>query len=297
MGYPGFAWSVDKELPGTPASASASSQYKQELKAWANEFGYGDLFTDYNIERIISGDLKYCMPVVLASDGGNYKDESLTVAEQMRDLIFMSSLYNSVDDWRVNYLGYKFDNRRSQNELIDIYNRVPEIVEQYQNYENEVGHNPLFSTAGSASNFYSHSTASGLTAAKTINGNISDLIKAGNIYLFVDRLDGIKLPGSIRSYESLLDLGGAATKFAGSVLDYVQLFTAEDKFMGYIDFCASALTVDWAYSQGVRQRVGTAQERAARRTYSLRTIICLRIGLFEQVFRYRRFGEYAAQFL
>ncbi|HIW58095.1 MAG TPA: Ig-like domain-containing protein, partial [Firmicutes bacterium] len=242
MGYPGFAWSVDKELPGTPASASASSQYKQELKAWANEFGYGDLFTDYNIERIISGDLKYCMPVVLASDGGNYKDESLTVAEQMRDLIFMSSLYNSVDDWRVNYLGYKFDNRRSQNELIDIYNRVPEIVEQYQNYENEVGHNPLFSTAGSASNFYSHSMASGLKAAKAINGNISDLIKAGNIYLFVDSLDGIELPGSIRSYESLLDLGGAATKFAGSVLDYVQLFTAEDKFMGYIDFCASALT-------------------------------------------------------
>lgn len=126
---------IDHSLPGIPSKDKG--QYAKELYSWAVEYGYGDILTRDECEKIISE----TMPSVVSQDeNGTYVTYAYTTASIMRDILMINSTKKALTKWE-----NKDITNAEVKDLVQIYTDVNKIIDKYNDYEEDTHRSALSS--------------------------------------------------------------------------------------------------------------------------------------------------------
>ena len=130
LDYPGFGLSKDdRNLPGIPSSKV--SDYEKELIEWGKEFGV-------NITESMAKELIKAAVPVMYENNILYLNSNNTVWEYMRDIIFLESMQNSINDWYENYYNVGASDGSQLDRARKIVNRYNKYLEKIDNNTNPI---------------------------------------------------------------------------------------------------------------------------------------------------------------
>ena len=130
LDYPGFGLSKDdRNLPGIPSSKV--SDYEKELIEWGKEFGVN--ITNDMAKKLIKDPVP-----VMYENNILYLNSNNTVWEYMRDIIFLESMQNSINDWYENYYNVGVSDGSQLDRARKIVNRYNKYLEKIDNNTNPI---------------------------------------------------------------------------------------------------------------------------------------------------------------
>lgn len=233
-------FSKDKNLPGIPSATESKrekEQYKNELQSWAKEFGYESLFTEKYLDMLIDGELTHSVMEVYPTENGMYKkeNEDTSVAAYMRDIIFLSTLHNSIVDWNKSYVDkfdpdsyvaekYKTKAEITLEKMREIHDRAFGIVERYTDYMDKSKHDPfncILNTSFSAVD--SLEELNKFHKAERIYEDIDGAIKKADELYKVVSAEGIEIPATITSINEYLNKGSKYLSYGNDLIKLYRL--------------------------------------------------------------------------
>jgi len=157
----GFNCTEDTSLPGIPSLNKA--QYVSTVKQWAIEnnlnISDSDIYQYIETTPYKSSDLDAISLNAINESGDNEiyafrNSESYSILNQMRDIAFLKSMQDSINDWEEKYIKNIGDEDR---QFIDIFDRAVLVISEYRGYTGIEGFsnrssNPLISTLFGAGN-------------------------------------------------------------------------------------------------------------------------------------------------
>lgn len=134
--YPGLLWGEDTELPGNPSNTI--SEYKKELIDWGRTYGYD--FTPEMVELFMNSNY---VNSPIFYDGEIYIDTTKPIWMTMRDIIFLETAKDSVNDWERNY----YNKIGKEMSPLDVFLRAEKIVTEVAKYQSDQNVNPAVTVA------------------------------------------------------------------------------------------------------------------------------------------------------